>query len=175
MRKTLSPKQRRFVVEYLVDQNGTQAAIRAGYSAKTAQQQASRLLSKALVKKAFAAKAKLLEDASIMTAREVLQAQSRIARCDVRQLMHPDGTIKPTNEWPDDAALAVAGVDIDELFAGTGRDRMQIGETRNLKLWSKDKALEFMGKHYRLVTDKIEVTIKEGLSERIKKARERVK
>jgi len=41
---SLTPRQQRFVEEYLVDLNGTQAAIRAGYSAKTAKQQASRLL-----------------------------------------------------------------------------------------------------------------------------------
>lgn len=42
----LTPKQQRFVEEYLVDLNGTQAAIRAGYSAKTANEQAARLLAK---------------------------------------------------------------------------------------------------------------------------------
>ena len=41
----LTPKQERFVEEYLIDLNATQAAIRAGYSAKTAEAQGSRLLS----------------------------------------------------------------------------------------------------------------------------------
>jgi phage terminase small subunit len=45
MAEGLTPKQQRFVAEYLVDLNGKQAAIRTGYSAKTAEQQASRLLS----------------------------------------------------------------------------------------------------------------------------------
>ncbi|MGE9266402.1 terminase small subunit, partial [Escherichia coli] len=45
----LSEKQRRFVAEYLIDLNGTQAAIRAGYSAKTAQEQSSRLLSNVMI------------------------------------------------------------------------------------------------------------------------------
>ena len=47
---TLTPKQERFCHEYMVDLNATQAAIRAGYSEKTAQEQASRLLSKVIVK-----------------------------------------------------------------------------------------------------------------------------
>jgi phage terminase small subunit len=46
----LSEKQTRFVQEYLVDQNGTKAAIRSGYSPKTADQQASRLLTKVKIK-----------------------------------------------------------------------------------------------------------------------------
>ncbi|MBS4799358.1 MAG: terminase small subunit [Stenotrophomonas maltophilia] len=45
----LTPKQQRFVLEYLKDQNGTQAAIRAGYSESTARQQGSRLLTDARV------------------------------------------------------------------------------------------------------------------------------
>ena len=44
--KGLSPKQQRFVAEYLVDLNGTQAAIRAGYSKRTARTQAAQLLAK---------------------------------------------------------------------------------------------------------------------------------
>ena len=51
---SLNPKQQRFVEEYLVDLNGTQAAIRAGYSPKTAEVQASRLLSNAKVQQAVA-------------------------------------------------------------------------------------------------------------------------
>lgn len=47
----LTPKQADFVREYLKDRNGTQAAIRAGYSAKTAQEQSSRLLSNVIISK----------------------------------------------------------------------------------------------------------------------------
>lgn len=52
MTKQLAPKIDRFVEEYLVDLNGTQAAIRAGYSEKTAAQQASRLLRNVKVQQA---------------------------------------------------------------------------------------------------------------------------
>lgn len=53
--KNLSPKQEKFVQEYLIDLNATQAAIRAGYSEKTAQEQSSRLLSNVMVKAAISA------------------------------------------------------------------------------------------------------------------------
>jgi len=52
--KTLTPKQQAFVREYLIDLNGTQGAIRAGYSAKTAQEQSSRLLSNVIISSAVA-------------------------------------------------------------------------------------------------------------------------
>ena len=51
--KTLTTKQRLFVDEYIIDFNGTQAAIRAGYSTRTAQEQSSRLLSNVMVAEAI--------------------------------------------------------------------------------------------------------------------------
>ena len=54
MKDNLTAKKRRFVDEYLVDLNGTKAAIRAGYSAKTANEQAARLLAKDSVSQAVA-------------------------------------------------------------------------------------------------------------------------
>lgn len=68
----LSPKQERFAREYLLDLNATQAAIRAGYSPKTAQEQASRLLSNVMVAARVAElKAKRAEKAD-RTAQDVL-------------------------------------------------------------------------------------------------------
>ena len=58
----LTPKQQRFVEEYLIDLNATQSAIRAGYSEKTAQEQSSRLLSNVMIQEAVQkAKNKLSE------------------------------------------------------------------------------------------------------------------
>lgn len=81
----MSPKQERFVQEYLKDSNGTQAAIRAGYSPRTADQQASRLLTKVKVAQAVKAKqekasvkAELTLDAHIATLAE-LRDEARAA------------------------------------------------------------------------------------------------
>ena|ERR1039458_1721467 len=71
----LSPKQRRFVEEYLVDLNGTQAAIRAGYSPRTANEQAAQLLAKLSIREAVSAgKAKLTEQTAITKAWVVKEA-----------------------------------------------------------------------------------------------------
>lgn len=79
----LTPKQSAFVAEYLIDLNGTQAAVRAGYSPRTANEQAARLLAKDSVKEAVAeAKAKRAEECA-RTALDVLkdiQADTRLAR-----------------------------------------------------------------------------------------------
>lgn len=69
----LSEKQKRFVAEYLIDLNATQAAIRAGYSAKTAQEQGSRLLSNVMVAAEIADGAKKRIRKAEITAQDVLE------------------------------------------------------------------------------------------------------
>jgi phage terminase small subunit len=69
----LSAKQEQFCREYLVDLNATQAAIRAGYSAKTAQEQASRLLSNVMVAARIAELKRERADKVAVTAADVLK------------------------------------------------------------------------------------------------------
>lgn len=75
----LTPKQQRFVSEYLIDLNATQAAIRAGYSVKTAQEQSSRLLSKAIIADAVADGARNHVARADVTAQDVLTGLHREA------------------------------------------------------------------------------------------------
>lgn len=83
----LTLKQLRFVEEYLVDLNGTQAAIRAGYSAKTAEQMAYQLLQKTSVKKAISAARKDQQDRTEITADRVLREAWNILTADARELV----------------------------------------------------------------------------------------
>lgn len=69
----LTDKQQRFVAEYLVDLNATQAAIRAGYAAKTANREGSRLLSKVDIAEAIAQKAQNKASALDLSAERVLR------------------------------------------------------------------------------------------------------
>jgi phage terminase small subunit len=78
----MTPKQQRFVEEYLIDLNATQAAIRAGYSAKTANEQGARLLANVSVRTAVTeAKAKRSEEAQIDAAYVLRQAVKLHERC----------------------------------------------------------------------------------------------
>ena len=83
----LTPKQQRFVEEYLVDLNGTQAAIRAGYSAKTAQEQSSRLLSNVMVRNAISAERQVQLERTEITADRVLREAWGILTADARELV----------------------------------------------------------------------------------------
>ena len=96
----LTPKQRVFVEEYLVDLNATQAAIRAGYSKKTAQQMGAENLSKPLIAEAIAeaqaARSKRLQiDADWVLKRLVAEAEA-----DLADLFDGSNLLKPVDEWP---------------------------------------------------------------------------
>jgi phage terminase small subunit len=161
-RAGLTPRQARFVQEYLLDLNATQAAIRAGYSAKTAEQQGSRLLSfvgvRGAVDEALAARAQRVEVKQDDVLRELL----RIARADARTIFDENGQLKPPREWSDDAAAFLSSVEVEELFDGRGAERRSVGFVRKVKLWPKVQALELLGKHLRLWVERAELTGKDG-------------
>jgi phage terminase small subunit len=69
----LTPKQDRFVAEYLIDLNATQAGIRAGYSARTANEQASRLLAKASISEALGLARNAISERTELTQNEVIE------------------------------------------------------------------------------------------------------
>ncbi len=83
----LTPKQARFVAEYLIDLNATQAAIRAGYSARTAAQGAAQLLSNIKVRSAVDAGIAKRSDKLEITAEKVLRdlEEQRLAAKQDRQ------------------------------------------------------------------------------------------
>ena len=82
----LARKQHRFMVEYLVDLNATQAALRAGYSARTAAQQGSRLLKNVGVQAALAPEQVQQLEAVKVRIEDVLRDLKAIAHTDLRAL-----------------------------------------------------------------------------------------
>lgn len=80
--KKLNAKQARFVDEYLVDMNATQAAIRAGYSKKTARQQGARLLSNAAISHEVEKRRHALSEEAKVTVGEIIKRLDEISlRC----------------------------------------------------------------------------------------------
>ena len=151
-RGTLNDRQAAFVREYLIDLNGTQAAIRAGYSKRSASGIAIRLLRKnhvqAAIQAAMDARAKRLE----LSADNVLEEIRRVAFCDPRQFFRADGSLVPIPELSAEAAAALAGMDVEEVGGG---DRPLI-RTKKIRLVSKVAALEMAAKHLRLLVDRAE-------------------
>ena len=142
--KKLTAKQERFVAEYLIDLNATQAAIRSGYSAKTAEWIGPQLLTKSHVEAAVAAAQQKRGVETNITAARVLQEIARLAFFDPRRLLTNEGEPIPIQELDDDTAAAIAG-----LETATEKERGGEGVTfiRKYKIADKNSALEKLSKH----------------------------
>lgn len=157
----LTPKEQRFVEEYLIDLNATQAAVRAGYSPKTANEQGSRLLAKVSVSEAVAAAKQARSERTQITADRVLRELARLGLSDARKLFRSDGGLKPAADWDDETAAAVAGIDVVEMAGGAkigGAEGIQHVPmyTKKLKLWDKNSALEKLAKHLGMFTEQVQ-------------------
>lgn len=171
----LTPQQRLFAHEYMIDQNATQAAIRAGYSERSAPQYAHELLKTPKVKELVDQLSSERLERLKVSSDDVLRELLFIAKSDLRKLFDENGALKQTYDWPDEIAASVSSLDIEDLFEGYGQDRTQIGYTKKIKLWDKTKALELLGRHLKLFTDKLEVEGDLSIAETMRKARERSK
>lgn len=152
----LTPKQQRFVAEYLIDLNATQAAIRCGYSAKTAKSIGSENLTKPDVAAAIAeGQAKRLTSADLSATR-VLEEYRRLAFMDTRGFFDAGGNLKPIKDLSDEqgAALASFEVIIKNAKAGDG----ETDTVHKIRLWDKTKALDSLAKHFGLLKDGIDVS-----------------
>lgn len=148
----LTAKQQCFVNEYLIDLNATQAAIRAGYSPKTATEQASRLLSnvniRACVDKAMAERSKRTG----VTAERVVLELACLGFVNAKDLVNmTDGSVLDSTSRDDTAAIASVKVKTTPGEYGNSVER-------EVKLSDKTKALELLGKHLGMFTDNINLT-----------------
>lgn len=145
--KQLTPKQELFCREYLKDLNATQAAIRAGYSEKTANEQASRLLANVSIQNFVVhLKAERCEEVGVDAA-YVLRRLVEIDQMDVLDIMKDDMSLKPVSDWPAPWRRYLSGVDVAEMFEGRGDDREMVGILKKIKWPDKVKNLELLGKH----------------------------
>lgn len=153
----LGPKQNRFVAEYLKDLNATAAAIRAGYAETSAESQGSRLLRNAKVKKAVAEAMERRSERVEVKADDVLRELIRIFSVDIGKAYDKEGRLLPLHEMPEDIRRAIAGIETDELYAGGGESRVEIGQTRKVKFLDKTKAIELAMRHLGLFKDKVQL------------------
>lgn len=152
MARKLTDKQKKFVEEYLIDLNATQSAIRAGYSPKTANEQGARLLANVSVQEAIS---KAMAERSRRTGinqDRIVQELARIAFVKITDVVDPDGEIN-TNASDDDLAC-IESYKVEDSDSVNGSS-----SKREVKLASKIKALELLGKHVGMWNDKIQVDV----------------
>jgi phage terminase small subunit len=153
-------KRERFCREFIIDLNGTQAAIRAGYSKRSAAEQAYDLLRNPQVE-ARVAELKAAQFRRLhMSADEVLLELARIGRSDLRKVFDANGNLKPLHELDDDTAAAIASVEVTEKRQNVrklkdpdeGEDQLvnEVESIRKIRAWDKTKALDILAKHHGL-------------------------
>jgi len=143
----LTPKQQLFCDEYLIDLNATQAAIRAGYSAKTAGSIGEENLKKPEIQECIQARMKERLERTKTDADYVLRRLVQIDEMDVADILNDDGSLKPVKEWPKVWRQYISGFEISEMFVGGGEDRQLVGLLKKIKWPDKLKNLELLGKH----------------------------
>lgn len=153
----LTPKQARFVEEYLVDLNATQAAIRAGYSSKTAEQQASRLLVNVKVAAAISAAQTKRSKRTEITQDRVLKELGKLGFGDIRDIFAEDGSLKHPNSMDADAAARISSIEV-VVRPVPGTQGQEVEHVAKIKAWDKLGALTQIGRHLGMFKDKLETS-----------------
>ena len=147
----LSPKQTRFVEEYLLDLNASHAAQRAGYAATTSQ----KLMKNPDIRQEIVARLTATSEKLEISRDQVLREITRIAFNDPRRLFDTDGTLLPIQDWPDDTAAAVSSIKITEIKDSEGNIT---GQTKQIHFWDKGRHLDLAARHLGLLQDKLQIS-----------------
>lgn len=143
--RKLTTRQSRFVDEYAIDANATQAAIRAGYTEKTAYAVGSHLLKNVKVAAAVAANEQARSERLRYTADEALRDLIPLCKTNIKNYI-VDGKlagVAEIGELPDDIAACITGIETTEKFDQFGNP---IIETK-FKLHDRVKAVTQAGRH----------------------------
>lgn len=152
----LTEKQQRFVEEYLLDLNATQAAIRAGYSISTASEQGSRLLRNVKVQDAIVQEKRRRNERinkereekgeTPYTAETVLTRHVEIDELDILDIIDDDGKVRPIKDWPRAWRRSINSMKIMEL---AGRDDV-FAVIKEIKWPDKLQNLKLLGEHIKV-------------------------
>ena len=148
----MTAKQKRFCEEYLIDLNATQAAIRAGYSPETAKSIGSENLSKPDVRARIDAEIAKRSRRTGVSADRVVRELAKIAFVNAADIIDPDtATVRPDASEEDKACIAAV-----KFRSSSGESCGSV--EREIRLCDKLKALELLGKHLGMFTDRLTVS-----------------
>lgn len=143
----MTPKQQRFVEEYLVDLNASAAARRAGYRGDP-NTIGPRLLANVGVGAAIAAAQQERSERTKIDADWVLRTLAAEKTADLAEIFDDDHNLRPISDWPMVFRTGlIVGVESIEEYEGAGKDRRAVGMVRKVKIADRIKHLELIGKH----------------------------
>lgn len=148
----------RFASEYLIDNNGTQAAIRAGYSPKSAGSIACELLKQQDIRERILVAERERAKRCMISADRWLLEVARIAYQDPRTFFDAKGHMKPIQELDDDTAAVLASIEVKEQSVKTevdsdGNEHQIKTVIKKFKTWNKEKALDQIGEYLKALGD----------------------
>lgn len=151
--KKLTRKQAAFVREYLVDLNATQAAIRAGYSKKTAYSIGAENMSKPEIQAALGIASARRAKKTEITAERVLREYAKLAFYDPKKLYDHNDQLKSIADIDDDTAAAITSLDHISLPDSAGG-----GSLQKVRMADKKAALDSIAKHLGMFIERHELT-----------------
>lgn len=152
-KRQITEKEKAFTREYIIDKNGAGAAIRAGFSARVAKQQACALMKRKHVGDEIARLLQKQGERLEISADRVIKEIAKLAFSDICQLFDSGGLLKDVSSLENDVSATVSSVESLEEYDGHGDQKVLIGNTKKVKLWDKTKALEMLGRHFKLFSD----------------------
>lgn len=146
--KKLTEKQKKFCEEYVIDFNATQAAIRAGYSKKTANTIAAQNLAKLSIQNYIKELQKKREERTEVTADMVVKELAKLAFGDISQIYDKDGRMLEPHELPKDVAATISSFKSRRENQGKDEDgNIEFAFIDEYKRYDKTKALELLMRH----------------------------
>ncbi len=162
--KKLNRRQIRFIKEYMKDHNASAAARRAGYKGQ-ANVVGPRLLANVSVAAELDKQCEELFAKIDVTDQMILDEVRKLGFFNAKRCFDANGNPLEIHEMDDDTAAAIAGFEFVTLYDGSGEQKHAFGQLRKFKIADKRGALELLGRHRKLWTDKVE----HGLDEQARK------
>ena len=131
-----------FCLEYLIDLNATQAAIRAGYSEKTAKEQGYENLTKPHIHDKITLLKAERADSVSLDAKYVLNRLVEIDNLDVLDILDNTGNVKAIKDWPKSWRTSISGIDVQDMMSGETESIL-----KKIKWPDKLRNIELLGKH----------------------------
>ena len=157
----MTDKQILFCNEYIKDFNATRS-YKAVYSKcksdEVANAASSRLLRNVKIKEYIEQLKEELKAQGKVTQEMIMQELVKIGFSDIRKLYTEHGSLKNIQDIDDNTVAAISSIESFEEYEGKGKDREYIGDTKKIKMYSKEKALELLGKQIGMFKDKVEVS-----------------
>lgn len=127
--------------------NGTEAALKAGFSPKTAARAGNRMVNDVRVSTELDKRRTEICQKLQITTETVLREVARLALFDPRKLFNADGSPKSITDLDDDTAAAIAGLEVVEEFKNSEEGREFVGYTKKYKIADKNSSLDKLMKH----------------------------